>query len=264
MLRHARPAGLILGLSAALVLTAGCDVVVGGLHARESATDTWSKSYSIAPGGRLEIVNGTGSVFVEATDGAAVEVKAERKAVSNTPEGARELLQKVEIREQVSPAQVSLETRFPSIMGGRGQVVYRVKVPRALALRVRNSNGTITVQGTGGEVEAETTNGTIDLAAVSGSLEASTTNGGIRASLDGVGDEGVRLSATNGSVTVDLPRGANAQIDARSTNGSVRLTNLALDQGAEESRRRVKGALNGGGPRVEIQSTNGGVRLTGK
>ncbi len=260
----ARRAGLALGVSAAVLLAAGCDVVVGGLNARETATNTWSRSYPIAADGQLEIINGRGTVEIEGVEGTTIEVTAERKAVSTTVEGARELLQKLEIREVAGPRQVTLETKVPSMFGSHADVSYRVKVPRSVSVRARGTNGTIRIDGMSGAVWAEATNGTIDAANVSGSLEASTTNGSVRASVGEVAKGGIRLAATNGNVTLELPRAARAQLDVNTVNGGVRMSNLTLDPAAEQSRRRVRGLLNGGGPRIEIETTNGGIRLTGK
>ena len=46
-------------------------------------------------------------------------------------------------------------------------------------------------------------------------------------------------------------------------NGGIDTENLSLES-KEQSRRRLTGDLNGGGPEIRIETTNGGVTLRGK
>src|SRR5262249_30094407 len=85
-----------------LVCTAAaCDVSIGDLTGR--ATDEWTRTYQLTPGGEIRITNTNGRIDVEPADGAAVEVKAEKIARAATDEGARELLPRITIREDVKP-----------------------------------------------------------------------------------------------------------------------------------------------------------------
>ena len=63
----------VLALPLALVL-AGCDLSLGHLSAR--ATDEWTHTYPLTPGGEIRIVNSNGLIDVEAVDGSTVEVRA--------------------------------------------------------------------------------------------------------------------------------------------------------------------------------------------
>ena len=65
-----------------VVLLAGCDVHVGNLSAR--ATDEWTHTYPLTPGGEIAIDNTNGKIDVEGTDAATVEVRAERIAKGAT------------------------------------------------------------------------------------------------------------------------------------------------------------------------------------
>src|SRR5262245_51127914 len=76
-----------LGAVAALAVSlAACDIAVngeGGLNfdlAAGKAQDTWTRTYPVDRSGRLEIINVNGRITAEATDGANVEVTAERTA----------------------------------------------------------------------------------------------------------------------------------------------------------------------------------------
>ncbi len=262
--RRFGPIHLIL-LAAAFSLTA-CDIVVESLNAK--ATDEWKKTYQLAPGGQVEVVNMNGSIQVEPSDGNTVEVTAEKIARGMNDEAAKETLKNIEIREEVTPDRVRLQTAIPSGGGNfsHREVNYRLTVPRQASVRLRTSNGTVRAAGIRGDARLETTNGSIHATGLGGSIEGGTTNGSVTIEVDSLGKDGIRLETTNGSIALTMPSAAKADIAARCVNGSVRATNLnVVSQGSgETSRRRLEGPVNGGGPKITLETTNGSVRLTGK
>src|SRR5262245_51169922 len=70
------PSPLIL-LPIALLLSA-CDLSVGNLTGR--ATEEWSRSYQLSPGGEVRIGNTNGRVEIEGGEGTTVEIRAEKIA----------------------------------------------------------------------------------------------------------------------------------------------------------------------------------------
>jgi len=103
-----------------LTLTAACEMAV--VHLAGRASDTWTHTYPLATGGEVRVVNTNGKVEVEGVEGATVEIRAERIARATTDEGARALLPRVVIREDVTPDRVSVETeRINGIMIGAGR-----------------------------------------------------------------------------------------------------------------------------------------------
>ena len=87
------------------VIAAGCDISVGdggfslGL-ATGKATDEWTRTYTIAPGGSFQIENDNGVVEASPADGTNVEVRAERIVKASSDEAAQELLKSLELREE--------------------------------------------------------------------------------------------------------------------------------------------------------------------
>src|SRR5690349_11264273 len=116
-------------LPIALVL-AGCDMSVHNLVGR--ATDEWTHTYQLAPGGEIRITNTNGIIEVEGVDGSTVEVRAEKIARAATDTGARELLPRIVIHEDAKPERVTIETeRMSGIMiGASFEVQYRVRAPK--------------------------------------------------------------------------------------------------------------------------------------
>ena len=147
-------------LAAAAALSA-CDVVVNSLDAKGQAKDQWTKTYTIAPTGDVEIVNANGRIDVTGAEGTQVEVVAERTARAMTDEDAQKVLAQLQIVETVTAGSVRLETKAPKGDGRRVEVTYRVKVPASVNVRLQNSNGTITLAALKGTVTAETDNGTV-------------------------------------------------------------------------------------------------------
>ena len=106
------------------------------------AQDEWTRTYTVAAGGRLELININGRITAEASDGTAIEVKAERTAKAGSDDAARELLGKIEMREEVGEGRVRVEVRAPRFSGGAGhEIKWTVKVPRGVAVDLRTVNG---------------------------------------------------------------------------------------------------------------------------
>jgi DUF4097 and DUF4098 domain-containing protein YvlB len=255
--------GQVVVLLTAVITLAGCDIVVGGLTGREVAKDEWTRSYSLAPDGQVEVVNVNGTIVATPADGPQVEIRAERTARASSPEAAKDLLKQIEIREDATPAKVRLETRAPSMLGSHTQVNYFIKVPKGISVRLTNSNGSVEVTGLQAGVKAETTNGSVTGRDLSGAVEATTTNGGVSVEVSAVAPDGIRLQTTNGGVVLRLPSAAKADVRASCVNGGISVSNLTLDA-SEQSRRRLDARLNGGGPKVELETTNGGIKIVGK
>jgi hypothetical protein len=236
----------------ALPVTAGCDLVT----AQESARSEWKKSYTLADGGRVEIANVNGRIEIEAWDGNTVDVRAERIGKGTTPDAAKRMLDRIEIREEVTPARVRLETKVARATGWLGsgaEIRYVVKVPAGAEIDVETVNGGIEVSGVRGPVTAETTNGGVTARRIAGPIDASTTNGGVDVDVDEVAERGIELGCTNGGINLRLP-----------TNGGIAADGLDLELTGQASRRRLEGRLNGGGPRIVLAGTNGGIRISPK
>jgi hypothetical protein len=268
------------GLQAALicgaVLTAGsasaaCDVNVGdgnfnvGL-ASGHASNTWSKTFTVSPGGRLDLRNVNGGIVVQpAPEGAPLEITAERTARAASDEAASELLKKVEIHDEATADRVLVETRAPKTSGREGhEVKYTVKLPAGLKLEARTVNGGVELHRVTGDANVTTTNGGIKGEGLAGALEARTTNGGIDVALASV-PGGVTLETVNGGVSLEVPAALTADLSAHVTNGGIHVDDaLKFEAVGEQSRRSVQGKLNGGGRRVDVSTTNGGITIHAK
>jgi DUF4097 and DUF4098 domain-containing protein YvlB len=242
---------------------AACDVNMGNLVGR--ASETWTRTYPLEPGGEVHIGNTNGRVDVVGVDGTSVEVTAEKIAKAATDEGAKELLPRIKISEEASANRVSIETeRMDGIMiGASVEVRYKVKAPKNAKIDVRNTNGIVSLDGMTGKVNAHTTNGGVRGQNLTGSVEATTTNGGVRVDLASIKAERIYLKTTNGGVTLAVPDDAKADISASWTNGGISIRDVKLDV-TDRGKRSLEGKMNGGGTPIELHTTNGGIRITSR
>lgn len=260
-------AAVIVPLALAALASTGCDIVTADLRAEESAE--WHKTYTLGAGGRVEIVNVNGKIKVEAGQGNTVDVTAIKKARGATSDAAKAALERATFVEDSSSGNVRVETKIARtegivFNGGNLQVEYRVKVPAGAEVKFTTVNGGIEVTGLQGRVTAETTNGGVTGRDLSGQVDASTTNGGLDIDLARVADGGVKLECVNGGIELRLPRDAKASISASISNGGIDTGGLQIESNGENTRRRLDGRLNGGGPKVQIEGTNGGIKLSAR
>jgi hypothetical protein len=239
--------------------------------AQGKATDTWSRTYTVPAGGRFELINVNGRITAETTEGKDIVVEGKRSAKARSDEAAKEMLGKLEIREEVGGSTVRVESRPPRMSGfGGHEIEWIVKVPKGLTVDLRTVNGGVRMNGLSGEIHAKTTNGGVKgTNLVIDTLEASVVNGGVEIELGSPLDatDAVELTTVNGGVTLALPSESKAAITARAVNGGVRASDdLKIEREDEsterEARRRLTGTMNGGGARVNVSTTNGGVRLS--
>ena len=262
VLRHARVAVVF----ASVALTA-CTGSLGGLTAR--ASDDWTRTYPLAANGEVQITNGNGSIDVEGVEGigeAMVDIRAERIARGATDAAARELLPRITIKEDIKPNRVAIETERLTgiVIGVSVEVKYHVRVPNTALVRLRTTNGEITVSAISGRLVAATTNGAIIGRNLNGGVEARAVNGSVTMDVRSLGAELIELRTVNGAVELTLPASGKANLSASVTNGVIDTSGFALDLMGEQTRRRVRGRLNGGGTSIELSTTNGPIRVAPK
>jgi hypothetical protein len=251
-----RTGALVAGLCAG-----GCHGPMGALTGQ--ASDEWVRSYELPQDGEIEVSATNGTIDLEGYDGKTVEVRAERTARAVTDEAARELVSKIAINEEVAPDRVAIRTEGVSglLIGVSYQVRYHVRAPNSVVARMRVTNGVVTAKRFSGHLIATSTNGGIVGEALGGKLEARSTNGAVRIALQQVAPAGVTLRTTNGRVDLSLPASAKADLSAECRNGGVTVEGLSFEPSGEQSRRAMRGKLNGGGAPIDVETTNGAVRI---
>src|SRR5579875_1336687 len=188
--------GAGLAISAAL-LCAGCDDFVG----MGSAKQDFHYSYSLTPGGTLDLSNRNGSIEITGWDRNVIDVSGTKYAPTE------ERLSDVHISVNVSGNHASVTTEGTDFgWGGSYGVHYSIRVPRKIEFgQVRTTNGSFTIEDVSGGGRVNTTNGRISLERDTGDFVAETTNGSVDIE-ECNGNE--RAQTTNGAVRGRLASGA--------------------------------------------------------
>jgi hypothetical protein len=245
----------------AVVALSACQAALGGLNAR--ASDNWTRTYPLGAGGEVVVVNTNGGLDVEGVEGTTVDVRADRVARGATEAVARELLPRIAINEDIRPDRVAIETRPPAgvLIGVSFEVQYHVRVPKTALVRLRTANGNLVAAALGGRLVATTTNGAVTGRDLSGGVEARAINGQVTVDIGSLGTDPIDLRTVNGLIQLTLPQTAKANVSATCTNGVIDVSGVPLELIGEQSRRRTRGRMNGGGTPVELTTTNGTIRV---
>jgi hypothetical protein len=269
-MRHIQRTRFVARAAVVLAAAAGlsaCDVMVNTMHGggRERAEREWTRAYTLdAAGAAVEIVNVNGPINVEASDGSTLNVRVVITARGATPEDAKKVLDQVEMAEEAGASRVRLQAKYPRELGRSGiEVVYEIRAPRTARLALETVNGRVKVNGVFAGLKAETTNGAVHGEGLGNTVVATTTNGEIKIRMASMGGDGVSLETTNGSVDLTLPADAKATLSARCVNGGIKIADIPFERSGEGSRRKLDGAINGGGAAVKLETVNGSIRVGG-
>ena len=71
----------------------------------------------------------------------------------------------------------------------------------------------------------------------------------------------VRMSSGSGSVRMNLNSDAHFNLDASTGSGSIRMNFPNAPRQSDDSRERLTGSINGGGPVVEARTGSGVVEI---
>lgn len=126
-------------------------------------------------------------------------------------------------------------------------------------LNVRTSGGHITANSVFGSLQAKTSGGHIKLSDIRGSVKAATSGGNVTAKLRTI-DQFVDLKTSGGNIDLSIPEGAGVDLTLRGTFVRGTLNNFS----GEMENNKVKGELNGGGPKVSARTSGGRVSLSFK
>jgi hypothetical protein len=248
---------------APVAILTGCQLDRTGQPPRFTASDEWTRSYPLAAGGQVQVVNGTGLIEIRGGSDDRVEVRAERIGRAPTEQAARDLVPRIQIREDVTPERVLLQTEGLGgiVIGVEVAVNYRMTVPAAAEVRARSANGEVRVSDLSGRVVISSANGQVSGRNLAGGVDARSLNGNVTLEIARFGPDPVQVRASNGSVELALPASADANITATYTNGKIDTGDLQLELLGEQPRRRLLGRLNAGGAPIEITAVNGNIVL---
>ena len=259
----------LLAVAFAVLATAACDVTIkdGDVSLGQSqgrATREFSRTYPLNPNGRVEIVNGNGSIDVTVGPPGSVGVNAVLSARAITEERARQVLSEAAIEESATRDLVRLVSARRSRNEGSGSldVAYQVTVPPGASIELNGTNGKVKASGVGGPTKALVVNGQLDLADLHGAVDAGTVNGQLNVRMADV-TAPIRLESTNGRITLEIPATTKATLSARAMNGGLSVKGFDTPESTGRRIRELESELNGGGPEIDVRVMNGGINIVG-
>ncbi|WP_189108161.1 DUF4097 family beta strand repeat-containing protein [Streptomyces camponoticapitis] len=142
---------------------------------------------------------------------------------------------------------------------------HTVKVPRGMAVQVRNDNGGVRADGFDTELNLRSDNGSVEVRNSSGRLDLSSDNG--RVTAEGVSSRSVRARSDNGAVRLELTSVPDT-VDTASDNGSVTIDLPESDTAYAVTAKSDNGRVDVDVPtdddsahRVKAESDNGKVTV---
>ncbi|MDZ7267190.1 MAG: DUF4097 domain-containing protein [candidate division KSB1 bacterium] len=184
------------------------------------------KSFTVKPGGWLELRADFGSVEVTSWAKDEVRVEVTKRVEGRSQRRASELFKDYEITYNQTANGVAIVAKMYGgsrrWWGGNDglQVEFRLSVPQKYNLDLNTAGGSISVDNLIGEARLKTSGGSLTLGRIEGPVDARTSGGSITV---GEVDGEVEVETSGGSISVD---GAGGSLRAHTSGGGVTLRRL--------------------------------------
>lgn len=266
---------------------------------RVPSESVYSDQFSVGPGGTLRVDVDDADIEVQTSGGSGVEVEV--VLFSRDMEWARDRFEQMEFTARAEGNTVRVTAREPRRRRRSDwrdnrwfSMTVRITVPQRFDVDARTADGDILLGDLNGSIWLDTSDGDVDLGRIQGDQATIETSDGdvtaislasartsIRTSdgdieIDAVDGD---FEATSGDGDISVYLGAVEGVNVRTGDGDISLyipaaLRATVDLSAEDlyvpraftiqgriSRRRVRGDLNGGGPRIQASTGDGSIRL---
>lgn len=245
------------------ILTALAFLAGGTLTAQD-----FSWSGHIAAGKTIEIKGINGNIRAVHTDGAEVEVTAEKDGrdrddltfeIVEHGDGVTICAMYPGRNNRPNECAAGDEGRM-NTEDTRAEADFEVRVPASVLFVGKTVNGNVRATGLTADAHGSTVNGSVSVA-TQGWAEGSTVNGDVevtagRADWQGSAD----FSTVNGSIKITLPADFNAEVEASTVNGDF-YSDFPLTVRGKFGPRKITGTIGSGGRKLELSTVNGSIRI---
>ena len=231
------------------------------INERAVGTETITRTASNVS--KVSVDTKNGSVTVVATEGSDIVINAFYTAHGNSVANASDRLKELRTEVTATDTTLNIVGIYPSTTINNQSIRYEIAVPQNMHLKIRTSNGRISVEETVGRMDLHTSNGSVDVNSQVGpdELLIYTSNGKINVTAAPTSGT-YNLRTSNGTVTVNLPESLGVDLKATTSNGSI---DLGYGQwtfaGGQLSNRNVTAKYGDGSLSLDIQTSNGSVKL---
>jgi hypothetical protein len=210
--------------SSHLILTVALGALLAPGAARASVQRTVEKSFTVQPGGTVEVATEGGNIRVDIGADDAVKVIAQEKINADSEAEADQILKKLTLAIEQDGDRVVATAKYeqqpfafhwgswPPV-----RVDFVVTVPARFAAELKTSGGNIRVGDLNGKVQAHTSGGNERFGRIGGEVDASTSGGSISLA---AGAGKVSLFTSGGDIEVG-PAGGPAEL--RTSGGNIRI-----------------------------------------
>lgn len=215
-------------------------IVLSATFGHADFRDSIEQSFTVVPGGWLNIETDKGSIEIQTAQQPQVHVLVDLHADVASEGRARKILKKYVVDIAQFENEIRIDAKFESddsVFWDRDRkrlkVRFTITVPRQYNLNLRTSGGSIQVADIEGEVDSITSGGGLRFGNITGTLNAETSGGSIRLkSCTGRADVhtsggSIRIEKSAGPVTAKTSGGSihvdevMGSIDARTSGGSI-------------------------------------------
>lgn len=263
----------------------------------DAVTRTLRKTFSVPPGGRLQLRTDRGSIKIDAVQREDVEVEVFREVRTSDPREAERVLDAAEVEFSADGSELRLNARWELAEGGPEVALrFSIALPSRFHLDLATRGGDVVVSDIEGDVTAVTSGGSLLLGRIRGRVQAEATGGNIlvagcsgearlrsrggRIRLDDAGDvveaasqgggisarlsampgKGGQLSAAGGSLEVLVPPSVGLEIEATAVGGRIQ-SDLPVAAVGPKGASFLAGGINGGGAKLSLRAVAGNVDL---
>jgi DUF4097 and DUF4098 domain-containing protein YvlB len=247
----------------------------------------FSKSFSVAPGGKLTMKVDHGDVRVTGSDENAVEVRVTREVTRASASEAAKIIKEHRIELLQNGNEISITAHAPPSLRGTSwfsfftqpnlNVHYEISVPRKCDVQLKTAGGNIEVADLRGGLKAETQDGNLDLSGIEGKVDGQTMGGNIRAveckselvvhtqggnvKIEEFSGPRVQGSTSGGTVFADFAVAPKADCDLHTSGGTV-TAKLPADAAITLDAHTMGGTVNTELP-VQTEGKHQGSTLRG-
>ncbi len=223
------------------------------LLATAASADTIRESWSVSPGGLLELEAEGTKVEILASSNREVELELRRVGNTSTPiEDDYDL----DFSQQGDTVRLVIDRKKKINWGWKRGLEATIRVPSSFDATVSSAGGSVRVSDLRGDVDVRSAGGSIEMGAIDGQLQLRSAGGSVRVA--GVSGE-ANIDTSGGSITIER---ADAAVTATSSGGSIRVDEIAGPLQASTSGGSVTAYLtNTPGSDSELRTSGGGIRV---
>jgi DUF4097 and DUF4098 domain-containing protein YvlB len=247
--------------------------------------------YAFSNDTTLDVDNVNGTIQITGDSGNTIRVEGEKiiraKSQQEIDRAKKEVTLDVNEKDRVAQLYVNGPFRhgrdsdgdhgFHVHYDGNGYEVtynFNIHVPRDTELRLRNVNGEIKTEQTGGKFDISGVNGPVNMTAAAGSGSVHAVNGRLMVSFRENPKAPVDFKTVNGAIEAAFPPSLSADLSLKTLNGAVYTdfdsTALAQPAGTAERKngkfvyrqdRHTSVRIGSGGPELKFETVNGEIRI---